>query len=249
MTMTGRTTIPPGRGRLATPMLGVAMALGLTLSGTPGVAAPTGVQTSVTDDALRARGNPKAFNFLDRVNGEPVHWNPCAMPGWRINLHRAPKRAIPQAKEAMQRIKNATGLRFRFQGKTGAAPRNFDKYPKDTDLVMGWGGDKATGGGAGVGGPLYYSSGPSAGKIINGYVVLNYTLNKKLANGFGRGPRNGYQGTKGQLMMHELAHAVGLKHVKDRAQIMYPTLTRKKATWGAGDRNGLRKVGKAAGCF
>lgn len=233
----------PCRGRLATATLGVTMALGLTLSSAPGIASPTGTQTSLVD--TQRRGNPGAYNFIAKINGEPVHWSPCTRPGWRINLHRAPKNAVPQAKEAMSRIRNATGLRFRYQGKTHVNPKKFNKYPRDTDLVMGWGGDAATGGAPGVGGPLYQSN----GKIINGFVVLNFKFNKKIENGFGRGPRNGYQGTKGQLMMHELGHAVGLAHVKDKRQIMYRTMTRKRATWGAGDYNGLRKVGKAAGCF
>ena len=140
--------------------------------------------------------------------------------------------------------KGATGLRFAYRGKTDVAPKRFSKYPEDTQLILGWGPPKATGEAAGVGGAQWDGS---TGRIVHGYVVLNYE--EELEAGFGRGPATGTQGTLGQLMMHELGHAVGLQHVKDDQQIMYPTLTRKKATWGAGDRNGLRKVGKAAGCF
>jgi hypothetical protein len=41
---------------------------------------------------------------------------------------------------------------------------------------------------------------------------------------------------------------VGLGHTSDKRQIMYPTLT-KYASYGAGDRTGLRKVGRSAGCI
>jgi hypothetical protein len=217
-----------------------ALAIGLTVTGSPGLAAPHTASTVVT--TADGRGNPKAYNFIAKINGEPVHWSPCAKPGWRINLRRAPKRAIPQAKEAMQRVKRATGLRFQYEGRSRVNPKQMDKYPRGTSLVIGWG---KTGGSAGIGGPRWLSN----GRIIDGYVVLNPRVSRKLAPGFGRGPREGYQGTLGQLMMHEFGHAVGLEHVRDRKQIMYSTMTRKRATWGAGDQNGLRKVGKAAGCF
>ena len=238
MTRTTETCVTGRRRWLVAVAAG--LSVGLTATGTPGLAAQDATATVVS--AASGRGNPKAFNFVARINGEPVHWSPCAKPGWRINVGKAPRRAIPQAKEAMQRIKQATGLHFRYQGRTRVNPRNFGKYPRGTSLVMGWG---RTGGAAGIGGPRWQSN----GRIIDGYVVLNPKTSRRLANGFGRGPREGYQGTLGQLMMHELGHAVGLQHVRDRAQIMYPTLTRKKATWGAGDLNGLQKVGRRAGCF
>jgi predicted Zn-dependent protease len=49
--------------------------------------------------------------------------------------------------------------------------------------------------------------------------------------------------------MHELGHAVGLDHTTDRSQIMYPTMTRKKAVFGAGDRTGLHYLGRTSGCL
>ncbi len=240
MTVTFRRSRRP-RHRASQLALAAGVALGLLMAGTPGIAAPTPTRASAHLE--RPRGNPKAYNFIAKIAGEPVHWNPCERQGWRINVHRSPKRAVAQAKEAVARIKRATGLRFRFRGRTHVSPKQLAKYPRGTDLVLGWGRPKATGGAAGLGGPQWLST----GQIITGYVLLNFKVS--LHPGFGRGPRYGTQGTEGQLMMHELGHAVGLQHVKDDAQIMYPTLTRKRATWGAGDRHGLRKVGKSAGCF
>jgi len=54
----------------------------------------------------------------------------------------------------------------------------------------------------------------------------------------------------GALLLHELGHAVGLNHVSLRSQIMYPTIgSWTRAGYHYGDLEGLRAVGRAAGCF
>ena len=227
--------------------LAVALSLvvGLMMAGAPVSAAVAGRRLSMSAEI--GRGDPAAYAFFAEVDGEPIHWNPCRRIGWRLNLGRAPDRARPQAREALRRVNKATGLRFRYQGRTSARPNARGRnYPRDTSLVMGWSTPRRsqlTRGQAGVGGPQWSST----GEIVTGFVLLNAKI--ELQPGFGQGTKFGYQGTLGQLMMHESGHAVGLDHVSDPAQILYPMLTDKRATWGAGDKNGLRQVGKRAGCF
>ncbi|MGZ6889156.1 MAG: hypothetical protein ACXVGM_03940 [Oryzihumus sp.] len=53
----------------------------------------------------------------------------------------------------------------------------------------------------------------------------------------------GLIGARGQLLLHELGHAVGLDHprVADTSEVMFPVLTHKVASWGsagAGHPNG-----------
>lgn len=45
------------------------------------------------------------------------------------------------------------------------------------------------------------------------------------------------------LALHELGHAVGLDHVDERSEVMYPVLAHPATDFGAGDRAGLTLLG------
>jgi hypothetical protein len=99
-----------------------------------------------------------------------------------------------------------------------------------------------------VGGNSFYSGyqeadGTEVGKIFRGGVVLNADQEHRLRNGFGRGY------TWGEVIEHELGHVVGLDHPENRRQIMYYSVARRNAAWGAGDLKGLRLVGDGGGCL
>jgi hypothetical protein len=213
----------------------------------------TGLPAAAVAGARAGGGDPQAYAFIDKVDRQPVHWNKCRRIGYRISLRRAPDGAVRQTKEAVSRVAAASGLRFAYEGTSRVRPRINADYQRGTRLVIGWMTPRESpvlsGSVAGIGGPLYYTSGSHRGEIVKGFAQLDAGLNTKLADGFGTGPRRGYQGTKGQLLMHEIAHAVGLDHVRDTRQILYYSLTRKRAVFGAGDRNGLEQVGRRRSCF
>jgi hypothetical protein len=223
--------------------------------------APLLVTSTAFSAGTGARGNPRAFAFISRTDaGDPVaRWNPCRRIGYRVNARQGGPGALADAKKAVARIAHRSGLRFAYRGRSRVIPGGRrDRYPRDTDLVIAWARPRQSRhlrgtGAAGMGGPSWTSARDErnrpAAMITRGFAVLNARL--PLEGGFGRGPRYGYQGTRGQLLMHEIGHAVGLGHPRqdDRWQIMYGAMTRKRAVWGAGDRRGLRRVGASRGCL
>lgn len=203
--------------------------------------------------SYKPAGRARSHAFFTR----PVaRWDPCRRIDYRVNARRATKGALKDVRGAVTRIRRATGLRFHYAGKTRHVPTgsSADRFPRGTEMVIAWARPAASnmlGAGstaAGVGGPAYSSgyedgAGKAAYRILQGSVVLNARLNSRIPRGFGRGQ------TRGELLMHEIGHALGLAHTQDSRQIMYPTLQRARARFGAGDLAGLSRVGAQQGCL
>jgi hypothetical protein len=238
--------------RFVAPAAVLALAVGLVgatdpVSGAQAAAAASAATASAAAPARR--GDPDDFRIyrLHRGSGPRVGWAHCRRINYRVNFDHAPSRSRWHVNEAVRRLKRATGMRFHYAGRTQAKPTpKGNNYPRGVKLVIGWAGPRSkhlAPGQVGVGG----WSARSDGAIASGFVIINYRI--RMAPGFGKGPRSGVQGTRGQVLMHELAHTVGLAHVRAKPQLMFPKATRKPATWGAGDWHGLRRQGRRAGCL
>lgn len=198
------------------------------------------------------RGPARAHTF---AASPTARWNSCRVIGYRVNAARARPGALKDAKGALRRVHQATGLRFAYNGGTTIIPQSFfDSYPSDSALVIAWAkpGDsplltQGAGWPLGVGGSAWTygfhdATGAKVSRIRSGHVVIDSTQQDRSPAGFGRGK------TRGELLMHELGHAVGLQHTYDTRQIMYPLMQSGSARWGTGDLAGLAALGANQGC-
>lgn len=207
-----------------------------------------------------------------------VRWDPAqreitvrANP--RALVRKSRNSAVRDVRTALKHISRATGIRFTYKGLTSKIPRG-DSWQESmpAEIVISWvtprkaryRSDKLTKANgrwvAGTGGYSYKGWGYDPyikkdsvtgkdetawhwkGAIGRGFVVLNADQDRVFRPGFGRGV------TRGNLLLHELGHVVGLSHVNTKSSIMYPVIiSRGVAGYRTGDLAGLKKVGRSQG--
>jgi hypothetical protein len=184
-------------------------------------------------------------------SGVPARWDPCSPIHYVVETGWMPAGGRADLAASLHRLSSASGLTFVDDGDTDERPGQDRaayqpaRYGKRwAPLLIGWLPPEATdlGLGHGVAGVTVAVAIPSShgGSIVTGQVVLD--ADHQLPAGFGPGA------TEGEVLLHELAHAVGLGHVLDPTQVMYPQTTNSESQYGAGDRAGLAALGRPAGC-
>ena len=196
----------------------------------------------------------KASEHAFLVNSTMARWDPCTVIGWRINAAQATSGALADTKAAFYKLSQATGFTFKYRGTTSGIPQADSNswMPNDTQIVVAWIHKKQssifdsipTADAAGM--PYYLTGyhngdGTSAYRIAKGSVVIDSTL--KLKGGFASGI------TRGDVLMHELGHVMGLAHINTTAEMMNPVMTRGAARYGKGDLAGLEQHGAKLGCL
>jgi hypothetical protein len=203
-----------------------------------------------TTVGVEPTGLSTAYSYLaTNADGTPARFNPCAPVHYVTNLVEAPSGAAGLVSNALGQVSAATGVPFINDGSTSEVPgAQRDAYqparygqrwapviimwsrPSETSMLPG--GQVAGEGGA------TWEQGPDGHKIyVTGAVAIDADANLPSAS-------------LTDLLLHELGHVVGLGHVFDPLQIMFPTLAPIAATtYGSGDRAGLARLGVAAGCL
>lgn len=194
-------------------------------------------------DVVDVRGGAGAYRFLrTQPGGGPVSYDPCREIEYVVNPAGAPEDYRSIVAESVAEVSRATGFRFTDAGTTDARPfagaRSFGRSP----VVIGWATPeqepRLAGDVAGVGGSTAIERMPGRQTFITGSIALDRDVFSDLA------ARDDGVGARA-VLMHELAHVVGLAHVDDPSQLMYAKNTG-RTTFGAGDLAGLARLGAVA---
>jgi hypothetical protein len=248
----------------AAPVIAGLAGLAMTVGGLLGVGAEAATTTTTSSSHYALTKAADVYSGTVKV----VRWAPCIRKSgtahthvihYRVNTAGVSTR-VRLVKQAIARLSTASGLTFQYDGRTSYIP-HFDstghfagaqeQRVTGVPFVVAWAykgtGTKAsnllTATEAGVGTIAWKSSNLSQLRIVSAGVVMKRGVHLK--SGFQAG------GSVGTLLLHELGHAAGLQHVyTDNHQIMYPTLgSYSPSGYAAGDRTGLSKVGRPAGCM
>jgi hypothetical protein len=189
----------------------------------------------------------------DDGSGRPVTFDPCKPIHYVVRPDGAPPSGQAMVAAAIAEVSRATGLVFIGDGDTGEAPsrnrHSREQWPfgdEAAPVLIAWStaaeSPDLAGDVAGFAGPVQVTpSGPGTARYVSGQVVLDA---EDLAHA--PGDALGQEAVR-LVLLHELAHLVGLAHVADPAQMMFPEAT-PVTGYAPGDLRGLHELG-LGDCF
>ncbi len=193
--------------------------------------------------AVRRSGS-FAFLFTQDGSDEPVTYSPCQP----IHLVVNPRTAVPGheqlLEEAVAEVSRASGLQFVIDGQTDRAPEQRSPRPRPNGrgwepVLVAWSDDEEVpelrGDVAGIGGSTSLAK-DERSWLVTGSVDIDGADKAQLMD-----DQEGPDAVRA-VILHELGHLVGLDHVDDRDELMYPEHIAQR-TFGAGDRAGLAELG------
>lgn len=186
-----------------------------------------------------ARAGDFVFAMTQSGSSDPVGWDPCETIRYSINPEGEPEGGRALVERALERTSAATGLAFEDVGETDRRPFSGQLVPADgSPVVIGWADagqvPELAGPVAGLGG----GSAPEASGTryyVTGGVVLDTDAFTRDA--IARSPR-----VMEALVVHEVAHLVGLGHVNEPMELMFAS-NDGQVDFGPGDLAGLATLG------
>jgi hypothetical protein len=223
--------------------------------------------SGLTPDRIPTLPAGYSFGAVKADGCSPVRFDPCQPVHYVMNPADAPATGVADVREAFARLGAATGITFVDDGTTDEisrrGPTDAARYPgRWAPILVVWA--HRSGGRPDVevvGSGFPYRAGEvlvSGTLTLNVDAVVNRVRNTPVPGGFGSGGGAGVGAigaegvTWGRVILHELAHVMGLGHTRDRDQLMYPDTAEQTAhttEYRSGDRQGLRLVGRNAGCI
>lgn len=215
------------------------------------VAVPEPVAGAVRPVAAVAVTTSGTYAFLNlTTDGTPVGFDPCRPVRYVVRPDGAPAVGDQLIAEAVATIAAATGLSFVDAGFTSEEPL-LDRPLVQARYGSGWApvlfawsdesADPELGGStAGLGGSSVVPAATGPGEFLAGGRVL---IDAPDIGAILASP-DGYARARA-ILVHELAHVVGLDHVNDAAELMAPTMS-DLTVLGPGDLAGLALVGQVA---
>ncbi|HVF20831.1 MAG TPA: matrixin family metalloprotease [Mycobacteriales bacterium] len=194
--------------------------------------------------------DPGVYRFLatQQASAAPVAYDPCRVIPVVLNNRTMPEGGARLVEEAFARVSALTGLQFHVEGRTDEPPaverdefqpaRYGDRW---APVLVSWS-DAAesphlAGDTAGVAGSNWVDAGGGTSVYVTGDVTLDGPDLREVLDG-----RDGHTQAL-SIVLHEVAHLVGLDHVEDRNELMHPESTTEVVEFGPGDRRGLAQLG------
>ena len=199
----------------------------------------------------------------------PARFNPCEPVHYIQNASAAPPFVAENVREAFKRLSAATGIDFVDDGLTDENVRRGayvpERYPgRWAPILIVWEHfppEQTSGESQILGNTVPMRSGHvtvSARLRFNVDAYNDETTKAPIQDGFGppagsgTGPIGRNNITWGRIILHELAHVVGLGHTREEESLMYPDAaqqTLRPTGFNRSDLTGLRHLGRQAGCL